>query len=206
MLKTGDPGCSPPPPDGGRPRRPAGSASRDLIGDDSTKPSAIHDGLAARKQPTDRRWTPPPGHRGTSRSSQPWWTALLVYDGGARSASVILGRSQSGQAIAITCCTPSSCGSDPPSGAAPPQTTRNRRRPRATPAESSVARSSRSSRLRKWLFASDGRRRDGGGVVHRGRCSRCPPPSTSWAPCGLLAAVVAPCTTSAEAVPSWPHI
>ena len=110
MMSNSENRRSPPPPDGGRPRRPAGSASRDLIGDDSTKPSAIHDGLAARKQPTDRRWTPTPGHRGTSRSSQPWWTALLVYDGGARSASVILGRSQSGQAIVITCCTPSSCG------------------------------------------------------------------------------------------------
>ena len=177
----------------------AGSATRDLIGDDSTNPSAIHGGLPARKQPTDRRFTPPPGYRGTLRSSQPWWTALLVSDGGTRRASVILRRSQSGPAIAITCCTPSSCIGDPPTGAAPPQATRNRRRPRTTPAESSVARSSRSSRLRKWLFGGDGRQRAGGGVVHRDRCLRCPPPSTSRAPCGPIAAVVASCWAPAEA-------
>ena len=140
------------------------------------------------------------------RSSQPWWTALLVSDGGTRRASVILRRSQSGPAIAITCCTPSSCIGDPPTGAAPPQATRNRRRPRATPAESSVARSSRSSRLRKWLFGGDGRRRAGGGVVHRDRCSRCPPPSTSRAPCGPIAAVVASCWAPAEAAQILGHI
>ena len=76
--------------DGVRPIRLAGSLGHDRIGA-SRQPSAIHVGLAARKQPTDRRCAPPPGHWGTSRPSQPWWTVVLVYDGVARRLSVIVG-------------------------------------------------------------------------------------------------------------------
>ena len=77
--------------DGVRSIRLAGSLGHGRIADASRQPSAIHVGLAARKQPTNRRCAPPPGHWGTSRPSQPWWTVRLVYDGVARRLSVIVG-------------------------------------------------------------------------------------------------------------------